>query len=110
MLDYNEINRAIAELEAGATSFSSCGKLADLYIVRDHADNQRDSYGYEKEYSQAISRANTSIGVYGDSEFLKAISSKDNQAVWKIMDDLMDTLRVVNIKVYDSVLRKVMDL
>ena len=31
----------------------------------------------------------------GDSDFLRAIDGCDLDGVWKILDDLMDTLRVV---------------
>lgn len=35
-MDIAEINNTIAELENGETTFASCDKLASLYIVREH--------------------------------------------------------------------------
>lgn len=111
MLDIDEINRAIAELEAGKTSATSCAKLADLYAVRDHTMKHEP-----EEYFSGYSRAAESpmresshpdvAAVYGDSDFLNAVSGKDLTAAWKVVDGLMETLRVVNPRVYDSVIRK----
>ncbi|WP_279280006.1 hypothetical protein [Pseudoflavonifractor sp. 524-17] len=33
---------------------------------------------------------------YGDSDFLRAVSGKPPSKAWMVMDELMDTLRVVN--------------
>ena len=46
------------------------------------------------------------LGQYGDSEFLRAVSGKDPEKVWAIMDDLMDALQVVNRRAYTNVIRK----
>ena len=43
---------------------------------------------------------------YGGSDFLAAVSGKDQAAAWKVMDELMETLQVVNRRAYDSVMRK----
>ena len=44
---------------------------------------------------------------YGGSEFLQALTGKPQRAVWVVMDELMDTLRVVNPRAYDGVMRKI---
>ena len=49
------------------------------------------------------------IGVYGDSDFLRAVAGKDPARVWPIMDELMDTVLLVKRSVYDSVMRKISD-
>lgn len=64
----------------------------------------------ERAYSSAASEKSRIAPLRGDSEFLQAIDGKDSAAVWSVMDELMDTLRVVNGKVYDSVLRKIRNL
>lgn len=47
------------------------------------------------------------LGQYGDSDFLQAVAGKDPAATWAVMDELMETLQVVNPRAYDSVLRKI---
>ena len=48
-----------------------------------------------------------SVGEYGESDFLQAVKGKDPAAVWAIMDELMDTLKMVNERVYNSFMRKI---
>ena len=109
MLDIREIDEAIAELERREATFSGCAKLADLYTIRAHITGQEAPY--EGGYSQTQASAEQEQpGLYGSSEFLDAVSSKDVSAAWSIMDDLMDTLCVVNPKVYDGVMRKIRNL
>ena len=43
---------------------------------------------------------------YGDSDFLRAVSQKDPAHVWRVMDELMETLHIVEPRVYNSVMRK----
>lgn len=106
MLDAKEINAEIARLEYVESSYPNYAKLADLYIIRDKMEGQKP-LAYERLYSAAPAPVATAIDVAGDSDFLRSISGKDPQKVWDIMDELMDTLKVVNQRTYDSVMRKI---
>lgn len=104
MLDMKELNEAIAELEnARNHTPKMCASLADLYALRDHA--QQNNH-YERQYSQAAEPRQDPLDTYGDSEFLLVVSGKNPAAAWAVVDDLMDNLRVVNPRVYDGVMRK----
>lgn len=111
MLDEAEIRKEIARLEYEESSYPNYAKLANLYVIRDKmqgTENARDKFvGY---YSGAPAPVNTepaTVGEYGDSEFLLAVAGKDPAKAWTVVDELMDTLSLVNRKVYDSVLRKI---
>ncbi len=52
----------------------------------------------------------SSLARYGDSDFLISVEGKDPRAAWSIMGELMDTLKIVNLRVYDSVMRKIDNL
>ena len=43
----------------------------------------------------------------GESDFLCEVKNRDPDAVWEIIDDLMDTLHTVNPRVYEGVMRKI---
>lgn len=106
MLDAKEINAEIARLEYVESSYPNYAKLADLYIIRDRMEgNAEKPLAYERSYS-AVPAA-VSAGITGDSDFLRTVSNKDQQKAWDIMDELMDTLKVVNQRTYDSVMRKI---
>lgn len=104
MLDMDEINKAIYELERGKTTYSAVEKLAALYAIRDHADTPT----YEAQASRAPEPyIKPAVSVRRDSDFLAAVDGKDPEAAWLIIDELMDNLRVINSRVYESVLRKI---
>lgn len=90
MFSKNEIRQAIAETEANAQTYEDCVKLATFYEIQDHL--------YSEDAPKAIN---------GDSDFLQAVNGKDNEAVWRVLDELMDTLKLINPHLYDGVMRKV---
>lgn len=102
MLNIVELDEAIRDLEARPPSLATCAKLADLYTVRGHLAGEEtptvrvapSSYSYAPPPE-------------AQSDFLKAVVKKDPAGAWKIMDELMDTLMVVNPRVYESVMRKI---
>lgn len=47
------------------------------------------------------------VGDYGDSDFLRSVAGKNPATMWAVMDELMDTLKMVNERVYNSVMRKI---
>ena len=113
MLNLQEIDEAIAELESGKTTYSACAKLADLYAVREHIMqemNQNDTMPvYARGYSSAampVARIEDSLGEYGDSDFLITIAGKAPASAWKIIDELMDTLKIIQPRIYDTVMRR----
>lgn len=114
MLDKAEIRAAIAKLEFEESSYSNYAKLANLYVIRDkmQEEERADSGRYISRYSGAPAPSTVSVdpetvGEYGDSEFLLAVAGKDPAKAWTVVDELMDTLSLVNRKVYDSVMRKI---
>ena len=94
MISKDILNKEILELESHDTTYATCERLAWLYIVRDHLTGQ--------EQKQPIP-----LSISGDSEFLKAVNGKDSHKAWAIMDELMDTLKIINNRAYESVLNKI---
>lgn len=108
MLNDKEIALWISRLETEDSSWSNYEKLAALYTIRAH-QNGAVNMAQITEYSAASApvavRANV-VGDYGDSEFLQAVSSCPASDAWRIMDELMGTLQMVNPRAYNSVMRK----
>ena len=109
MLDPKEIDLEIARLEYGESSYPAYAKLATLYTIKNQMNKQiPDNRSYEQAYSAGpATEMSVDVGRYGDSEFLREVEGKDQEQVWGIMDDLMDTLRVANPRVYNGVMRKI---
>lgn len=112
MLDRKEIDIEIARLEYGESSYPAYQKLANLYTIRDRMDRKESQSLYEASYSAAPAsiKEPSLVDGYGDSDFLRAVYGRDQQAAWSIMDDLMDTLHTVNPRVYEGVMRKIRSL
>ena len=97
MISKDELDKTILELEMRDTTFANCSKLADLYVVRDHITGQ-----YQKQP--------TPLEIAGDSEFLRAVDGKNSIAIWEIIDDLMDTIRITSPRVYSSIMHRISNL
>lgn len=111
MLDEAEIRKEIARLEYEESSYPNYAKLANLYVIRDKmqgSENTRDKFvGYYSGATAPVTAEPATVGEYGDSEFLLAVAGKDPAKAWTVIDELMDTLAMVNSKVYNSVMQKI---
>ena len=101
MIDETEIKKWIARLETEESSWTNYERLAVLYTVL----NQQND-GNDRPAPLLYSSAPAPVEVFGDSDFLQAVSSVEPSVAWAIMDELMDSLKVVNERVYNSVMRK----
>lgn len=111
MLHLEEVNEEIAELEGQKNhSVNDLHALSSLYTIRDHAFGREDIG--RQEYSQAAGPAPASepLGLYGDSDFLRAVDGKDPAEAWAVMDKLMDTLRLSFPRAYNRVMREIREL
>lgn len=111
MITEKDLQEAIAECQGQRNPNANTAiKLAAFLTI------QRELFGEhgEPSYSYAPppdNRFQTSgadvVGSYGDSDFLQAIEGKDPAVVWPVMNELMDTMRMINERVYNSVMRKI---
>lgn len=109
MLDAKEIEKEISRLEYIESSYANYAKLADLYTIQNQMNKMA---GMTDNLYSVVPAVETEyeIGYYDGSEFMHAISGKDAAAVWDIMSDLMETLKVVNSKVYDRIIRRILEV
>lgn len=101
MIDEIEIKRWIARLETEESSWTNYERLAVLYTVLNQQNDVND-----KMSPMLYSAAPAPVEVFGDSDFLRAVSAVEPSVAWAVMDELMDSLKVVNERVYNSVMRK----
>lgn len=95
MLNIDEINSEILMLETRRdTTYSVVEKLAPLYIVRDHLN------GEPSQQPQPLE-------VDGGSEFLSAVAGKDSREVFGVVDEIMQTISVINPRLYAAAMKKI---
>ena len=105
MVDKDELRLWISRLETEGSSWTNYEKLAALYIIQDRQQGKPEASPVAM-YSAAPAPDIMTVTVTGDSDFLRAVDGKDAERAWAVMDELMDTLRIVNERVYDSVMGK----
>lgn len=109
MIRKDDLREAIAEMQGQKNpNAQTCIKLAAYYTILDHITEKEISPQIH-DYSETLysgTDANT-INYDSGSDFAKYINGKSQSEIWPIMDDLMNTLSVINPKLYQSVLIKV---
>jgi hypothetical protein len=104
-----DLQEAIAECKGQRNpNASTCIKLAAFYTILDHmyGDDQKEFQSYS---FAPIPTQNSMVEYDGTSDFAKRIHDKDSSEMWKLMDDLMDTLSIVNPKLYSSIMARISD-
>lgn len=97
MLNRKELQSAIAECENAPANYQNCEKLATLYTLYDHLYAERQ---------QAETIRETIVDVIGDTEFLQAVNGKEAQEVFELMNELIETIRILQPKLYNSVMNR----
>lgn len=106
MLDSLEIRKEITRLEYEPSSYPNYAKLATLYTIRAEMNKgEPQAMAHQKERSFP-----EYSGAAGSSNFLSAVADKDSNSVWHVMDELMESLSVMQPKVYAAVMSKITTL
>lgn len=114
MITRQDLEEAIAECQGQRDpNANTCIKLAAFYTIRDAMFGEKvvqpsSEQGYSR--SPAPIESSETLERYGDSEFLEVVEGKCPEDVMLVMDELMETMQVLQPRIYDSVLRKIMNL
>ena len=101
MFSKRELLEAIDELEASPATYQNAEKLATFYSLYDHL------YIEKEPMSRIESVREVTIDRYGDSEFLEAITDKNPEDIWMVMDELMSTLQALNPRLYQATIDRI---
>ena len=101
MVDLDIINGTIAEWEAKDLTFMVVERLAWLYIVRDNA------VMHSKAENEDLPVIMPAVAISSGSEFMSACEKADNVRVWQTLDELMDTLKMLQPKLYQATIDKI---
>lgn len=112
MITEQDLQEAIAECEGQRNpTANTCIKLAAFYTIKQHLfPDEKPSYSFADSTPPMKSESVSDLVNYeSDSEFAQAIYGLPNDVAWSIMDELMSTLAVINPKLYNSTMRKVVE-
>lgn len=107
MIKQEELEEAIAQCQGVINPNSNtCLKLASYLTIRDHMfGNKKEERGEMPQSSYSFSNGNT-INMNGRSEFTNTVNGKSVDSVLGVVNELMETLHVLNPRLYDSVIMK----
>lgn len=107
MIRRDELDAAIAECigERDPTA-NTCIKLAAYYILRKELYPEVDQSQVAPAYSFAAPPAEEEVHINSDSEFARAVEGLPPDDVWGIVDELVQTVQVLQPRVYAAVIRK----
>ena len=106
MITNEDLRAAIAECEGAKNpNANTCVKLAAFYTIL----NQRQGPPKTEEYSYASEPVYLPAYI-SDTEFGQLVNEKGADRCLAIMDELMETLYVLNPKLYNGVIRKIKEL
>lgn len=84
---------------------NTCLKLSAFLNIKDHLYPEPK----EQDFSFAPPAVSEAYVDYdGKSEFMQKVEGRPAKEVWDIIDELMDTLVIVNPRLYESVMRKLL--
>lgn len=112
MLSENDLICKIAEYRCRDTiTESDCVKLAAFLTIRDclypkEYDDQRYSFADAPQETQV---EKSTVDYDSDKEFFAIANGMDTDKVWKVVDELMETLQVINPRLYAGVIRKLQE-
>lgn len=102
MIRIEDLDSAIAECQGKRNpDAKTCIMLAAFYTIK------REMFGEEKEaehYSYAPAPVRNTIELDSGSEFARAINGMDLDEFLPIIDELMETLQIIQPRLYDAVI------
>lgn len=111
MLDALEIRKEIARLEYEPSSYPNYAKLATLYTIRAEMNKDHEPQTQTMTPSTVVqSVPDYSGAAYGSSDFLRAVAEKAPKDAWRVMDELMESLSVMQPRTYAAVMAKLSSL
>lgn len=117
MITEQDLAQAIAECQGERhPNANTCIKLAAFLTIKNelfgdkeenHFDDNTKMVEVPQEYSFAGPQVEeNSVAYESDTEFGQAINGKQQDKVFSVLDELMSTLKIVNARLYDAVMRR----
>lgn len=99
MIDLETIEREIDKLEHREASYRLCERLSWLYSVRDNL--------MAKTYPQDVG---LTVSTIGGSDFLDAANGKPYEDVLKVVNEHLETIKMLYPKTYSALVDKIREL
>lgn len=117
MITEKEIEQAIKECLRDPVTGNKRAVLADLIIIQDYlfgepmqVQEAPQPIPMQSYSAPPVEQVETYIETNGDSEFLKAVDGRKADKVWKLIDELVEAVKILHPRMYTTFIDKVQDL
>jgi hypothetical protein len=118
MITEKEVAQAIEQCMQEPVTGNKRAVLADLIIIQDYlfgeptrATEPPQMPMQMQSYSAPpMEQVEIYVETNGDSEFLKAVNDKKADRAWRLMNELVEAVRILHPNMYTSFIDKVLDL
>lgn len=118
MITEKEVEQAIQECMRDPITGNKRAVLADLIIIQDYlfgeptrAQEITQMPMQMQSYSAPpMEQVEIYVDTNGDSEFLKAVDGRNAERVWKLMDELVEAVKILHPRMYSTFIDKVQDI
>ena len=109
MITENDLKQAILECQGERNpNANTCIKLAAYLTILESLYPKEDKSTPEPIKAQKAANNNDLIGDLGDTDFYRMIQGKKYTDVLAVVNELMDTVYIMNPKLYDGVMHELM--
>ena len=118
MITEKEVEQAIQECMRDPITGNKRAVLADLIIIQDflfgeptrEQEAQQMPMPMQSYSSPPMEQVEIYVETNGDSEFLKVVNGRKADRVWKLMDELVEAVKILHPRMYTTFIDKVQDL
>lgn len=117
MITEKEVSQAIEECMREPVTGNKRAVLADLIIIQDYlfgepmqAQEAPQPMPMQSYSAPPMEQVETYIETTGDSEFLKAVDGRRADKVWKLIDELVEAVKILHPRMYTTFIDKAQDL
>jgi hypothetical protein len=117
MITEKEVEQAIQECMRDPITGNKRAVLADLIIIQDYlfgeptrAQEVPQPMPMQSYSAPPMEQVEIYVETNGDSEFLKAVNDKKADRAWRLMNELVEAVRILHPNMYTSFIDKVLDL
>ncbi len=117
MITEKEVAQAIEQCMQEPVTGNKRAVLADLIIIQDYlfgepkrAQEVPQSMPMQSYSAPPMEQVEIYVETNGDSEFLKAVNDKKADRAWRLMNELVEAVRILHPNMYTSFIDKVLDL
>ena len=117
MITEKEVAQALEECMRDPITGNKRAVLADLIIIQDYlfgeptrAQEVQHPMPMQSYSAPHMEQVEIYVETNGDSEFLKAVDGRKSERIWKLMDELVEAVKILHPRMYTTYIDKVQDL